>query len=83
MVATPLAAEGLDVVSGQNALLEDEPANFAEAVCRLLANAPQRQALADNGLQTLRDKYTWEAAWVTLDTLPQVTRVRELSSYTG
>ena len=83
VVATPLAAEGLDVVSGQNALLEDEPANFAEAVCRLLANAPQRQALADNGLQTLRDKYTWEAAWVTLDTLPQVTRFRELSSYTG
>lgn len=83
VVATPLAAEGLAVQSGQNARLEAEPAAFAAAVVDLLTDGQQRQKLADKGLETLRSKYTWEAAWMTLDAIPQVTRFRELSGYTG
>ncbi len=83
VVATPLAAEGLVVELGHNIELQDDPAEFATAVCNLLQNPDQRRQLAECGLQCLRERYTWEAAWVTLDAMPQVTRIRQLSSYTG
>ncbi|GJE02547.1 glycosyltransferase [Methylobacterium isbiliense] len=34
-VATPVAAEGLDLVPGQDVLVADDPAAFAELICRL------------------------------------------------
>ena len=83
VVATTLAAEGLAVKSGQNLELRDEPAEFAATVCDLLKNPVRQRRLADSGLATLLQSYTWEAAWMTLDAMPQVTRIRQLSSYTG
>lgn len=83
VVATPLAAEGLAVESGKNLELRDDPAEFTATVCDLLKNPARRKQLADGGLRCLKERYTWEAAWVTLDTMPQVTRIRQLSSYTG
>ncbi|MFE1601978.1 glycosyltransferase [Methylobacterium sp. ID0610] len=34
-VATPVAAEGMDLVSGQDVLVADDPAAFAAMICRL------------------------------------------------
>jgi len=83
VVATHIAAEGLDINDGVDITLEAEPRGFAAAVCRLLANEAERTRLARGGQHTLSAKYTWKAAWKTLDDIPQVSRNRQLSSYTG
>ncbi|MCU1325460.1 MAG: glycosyl transferase, group 1 [Bryobacterales bacterium] len=83
VVATSLAAEGLEIEKGRDIELADDPIAFAETVCRLLRQPSERQKLADGGRHTLQQKYTWEAAWRALDTVPQVTRCKVLRSYTG
>jgi glycosyltransferase involved in cell wall biosynthesis len=83
VVATSLAAEGLAVKDGVNIALADDPKGFARAVCGLLESATLRRDLASGGESVLREKYTWEMAWKALDAIPQVTRYRELRSYTG
>jgi glycosyltransferase involved in cell wall biosynthesis len=45
IVSTRLGAEGLDLVHGQQILLEDEPRAFAEAIAWLLTNPARASAL--------------------------------------
>jgi glycosyltransferase involved in cell wall biosynthesis len=83
VVSTSLAAEGLAVKDGLNIALADDPKAFAASVCALLGNARLRRDIASGGERVLREKYTWEVAWKALDAISQVTRYRELRSYTG
>jgi glycosyltransferase involved in cell wall biosynthesis len=46
VVATPLAAEGLEITPGRHALLADRAADFAAACAKLAADADLRRALA-------------------------------------
>ncbi len=83
VIATPLAAEGLQVKDGGNLLLEQEPAGFAAAVSRLLKDAGERQRMGANGRQTFENLYTWQKAWQELDLQLQVERPVQLNRYTG
>jgi glycosyltransferase involved in cell wall biosynthesis len=83
IVATPLAAEGLEVQSGGNILLERDPAGFAAAVTRLMKNAGERQRIGTNGRHTFENLYTWEKAWRGLDRELQVEASVQLNRYTG
>lgn len=88
VIATPLAAEGLNVQSGGNILLERDPAGFAAAVSRLLKDANERQRIGGDGRHTFESLYTWEKAWRGLDCALQagglqVERPAQLNRYTG
>ncbi|MFN2272851.1 MAG: glycosyltransferase [Anaerolineae bacterium] len=59
VVSTTLGAEGFPVTHGQELLLADEPAEFAQAVVSLL-NAPERcEALGQAGRTFVEARYDW------------------------
>jgi glycosyltransferase involved in cell wall biosynthesis len=83
IVATPLAAEGLEVKDGTNIAVESTPAGFADRISTLLNNTPLRQRLAEAGRRMFEDHYCWERVWSKLDIDLQLTRLPGLNRYTG
>jgi len=83
VVATPLAAEGLDARDGVNISLASDAAGFAAEICRLLDDSAARQRLAAAGRRTFEDSYSWESAWKNLDLDLQPTHRSGLNGYTG
>ncbi|MEM7130724.1 MAG: glycosyltransferase [Chloroflexota bacterium] len=61
IVSTTVGAEGIDVQSGQNIVLADEPNEFAQAAVELLHNAEKRAGLASAGNQLATTRYDWRA----------------------
>jgi glycosyltransferase involved in cell wall biosynthesis len=59
VVATTKGAEGLRAVDGEHLLIADTPAQFADAVIRLLQNGKISQKLADNSCRLVRQQYDW------------------------
>jgi glycosyltransferase involved in cell wall biosynthesis len=82
VVATPLAAEGLDAVDGRDIILAETAMELSEAVDRLIRNPDEGQRIADNGRLTFESSYTWEAAWRSLAQNPQLMLRHELNRYT-
>jgi glycosyltransferase involved in cell wall biosynthesis len=60
VVSTTIGSEGLDVHHGQDVLLADDPASFADAVARLLREPEARRRLEDGAL-ALAARYDWSA----------------------
>ena len=58
VIATPLAAAGIDVVDGESALLR-EPSDFAAGVTQLLQDTPLREKLSRQGRRLIERRYTW------------------------
>jgi len=71
VVSTSKGAEGLDVTPGENILIADEPAEFADAVLHLLDDERLRARLAANGRRLVREKYDWERIGRKLERLLQ------------
>jgi glycosyltransferase involved in cell wall biosynthesis len=67
VLATPLAAEGLETVDGGNIVLASDANIFAARLVSLMGDANTAERLGAEGLATFRRYYTWEAAWQTLD----------------
>jgi glycosyltransferase involved in cell wall biosynthesis len=67
VVSTSIGAEGLGAHPGEHLLIADTPAEFAEAVSRLLACIQLRSKLAAGGRLLLQKEFTWEKAWARLD----------------
>ncbi len=61
VVSTSVGCEGIEALPGRDALLEDDPKQFAQAVCALLENEERRRAVAAHGLRLVREAYSWEA----------------------
>ncbi|MCL4507646.1 MAG: glycosyltransferase [Chloroflexi bacterium] len=61
VVCTAKAAEGLDVVNEEQALIADTPDAFASAVILLLQNPAPRERLARRARRLVEDKYDWRA----------------------
>ncbi|MEZ4712095.1 MAG: glycosyltransferase [Caldilineaceae bacterium] len=59
VVATTKGAEGLDAEPGKHLLIADTPADFAQAVLKLLQSEALRQELAQNAHQLVYEKYDW------------------------
>ncbi len=57
VVSTSIGAEGMDLEDGATALIADEPAAFADAVCRLYADADLWQKLATQGQALIEERY--------------------------
>ncbi len=69
VVSTSKGAEGLEVTPGEDILIADEPATFADAVLLLLDDPALRAKLATNGQRLVREQYGWEQIGKKLDQL--------------
>jgi len=67
VVATSKGAEGLDVTSGEDILIADDPASFANATLLLLGDRALRAKLAANGQRLVREQYGWDRIVQKLD----------------
>jgi polysaccharide biosynthesis protein PslH len=59
VVTTELGCEGLDVTSGEHLLVADDPAEFADAVIRLLRDDARRARLGAAGRALVERQYSW------------------------
>ena len=61
VVATSLGVEGVAAEPGRDLLVADEPAAFADAVVRLIADPNLAARLGAAGRHLVEERYTWEA----------------------
>jgi glycosyltransferase involved in cell wall biosynthesis len=67
VVATPMAAEGLDVADGRELALADSPQSFAGRVLAMLSAPAETEAMGQRGRQFVRDHYSWRAIGAELE----------------
>ena len=62
VVSTPLGAEGLEVVDGENVLLvdSDDAEGWADRLVSLADSPARRAQLIDAGLRLVQSRYDWE-----------------------
>ena len=59
VVSTSVGAEGLDLVAGEEVIIADEPAEFADVVLQLMEDQSMRRRLGENGRQRVEAEYDW------------------------
>lgn len=67
VISTTIGAEGIDTRPGENILLADEPATFAEAVVQVLTDPELAQRLRENGRQWVESRYNWRSVYRQVD----------------
>ena len=67
VVSSTLGAEGLGCRDGEHLLLADDPSGFAGAVSRLLESTATRDKIGAAGRMLFEERFTWPAAWRSLD----------------
>ena len=67
VVATTLAAEGLDLKHGENVLIADSSANLAAATVKLLVDKELQKKLAVAGQSLVKKGYSWDTIAKDLD----------------
>jgi hypothetical protein len=67
VVASSLAARGLDAVPGEHLLAADDPPAMAAAVLCMLADADERRRLARAGRARMESHHSWAGAMAKLD----------------
>lgn len=60
VVSTTLGAQGIDLVSGESAMIADSATEFAQAIINLLKDNSKRTRLAHNGLKVLKNNYNFD-----------------------
>lgn len=60
IVSTSIGCEGIDVQHRTTALIEDDPAGFAESIIELFQSDDLRRKLAANGRQLVKQCYDWD-----------------------
>jgi glycosyltransferase involved in cell wall biosynthesis len=61
VVTTPVGAQGLGLRDGSDALICELGADFADALCRLIENPMQRDAIAQKGRATAEGRFSWNS----------------------
>ncbi len=82
VVATPLAAEGLNTDAGINIVLASGADEFAAEVGRMLRDPAARARVGVAGRRTFEDHYTWKTAWAKLNVDLQLTQPSGVNRYT-
>jgi len=60
VVSTSIGCEGLEAVDGENILVRDTPASFAQAVREVLLDAGLRERLGRAARRTVERRYSWD-----------------------
>ena len=68
-VVTSIAAEGMYLVHGQNAMIADDPSSFADAVVQVWTSNELWERLSLHGLENIRGHFSVEAASQPIDEL--------------
>ncbi|GLQ95674.1 glycosyltransferase [Dyella mobilis] len=68
VVATSIAAEGMWLRDGENAMLADDAQGFADAVLRLYDDSALWYRLSEGGMANIRDHFSFDVARKTLET---------------
>jgi glycosyltransferase involved in cell wall biosynthesis len=61
IVSTRVGCEGIDLVPGEEALLADEPADFAAAVVSLLRDPARGVEMTRRARRRVEERYDWRA----------------------
>ena len=61
VVSTTIGAEGLPVTAGQNIVIADDPAQFADSIVRLIRDDDTRRRIETEARQLVVEKYDWSA----------------------
>ena len=69
VIATLLAAEGLQCQKGRDLIIANEGYEFGSAIARLNADSGGRASIAVNGRRLFEERYTWPAAWQELENI--------------
>jgi glycosyltransferase involved in cell wall biosynthesis len=69
VVATSVAAEGMELQDREDVLLADEPEDFAQALIKLYESEELWTRLSENGIRKTRALYSTDAARKKLDFL--------------
>jgi glycosyltransferase involved in cell wall biosynthesis len=69
VVSTTVGAEGLDVQHGNNILLADDPAAFAECCLGLLTHDERRRAMASTARDHVVRNYSWDGVARTFEAI--------------
>lgn len=67
VVTTPDGAEGLDIRSGEHALVGSTPREISDALVRVMTDDTKWTALSENGRRLIRELYVPEVAYRGLD----------------
>lgn len=59
VVSTRVGAEGLNLSAGDEIMIADEPAKFADAVTQLMVDKSTRRKLGENGRRRVETEYDW------------------------
>ena len=60
IVASPIAAEGLNMVNGKHALIAENEAKLAQNTIRIIKNKKLATKLEKNAFKLLEQNYGWE-----------------------
>ena len=71
VVTTTVGLEGIEALPGEQVLVEDTPADFAEATLELLDNPALADKLAHNGRKLAEDNYDWQVVLGQMDAVYQ------------
>lgn len=69
VVSTKLGAEGLEFHDREHLVLADDAESFTAAVSELLALPVNRERIGAAGRRLYEERYTWQTAWNTLDSI--------------
>jgi glycosyltransferase involved in cell wall biosynthesis len=69
MVSTTVGCEGIAVTHGEDILIADEPAAFADSTARLLTDAALNRQITENGRRTAEQRYDYRQACRPLDAI--------------
>lgn len=69
VVASSIAAAGLEAVAGRDLLVADDAGAFADAVARVLTDPVLAQQLAHNARKLVEQRYTWATSVAVLEQL--------------
>jgi glycosyltransferase involved in cell wall biosynthesis len=67
VISSPIGAEGLPIIDGENVVLAESPDEWIEQVSKLLANEPLRRRLGAAGREVFERELCWPAAWKSLE----------------
>lgn len=82
VIATLLAAEGLECERGRDLLIANEGTEFGIAIARLNADPMRRSVIAAHGRRLFEERYTWPVAWRALDNISWIGGTSTGHSYT-
>lgn len=81
VVGTPIAFEGIPVSDGVHVRVAEGPAALAQAVVELLGDSARASTLADESLDLVAERYTWETTYARIHGFLEdvVARARDLT----